>query len=107
MTVVRAPAGLRRSGRGLWHAVTGEHELSERERQLLRQAALTADLIDDLSARLAQGDLMSTTSQGPRVNPLVVELRQQRITLARLLAALRITDDDTRTTGPRGVYTMR
>ena len=55
---------------------------------------------------------MGATSQGPRVHPALVELRQQRIALARLLAALRVpTGEDTgraqHRTGVRGVYGIR
>jgi hypothetical protein len=54
---------------------------------------------------------MSSSSQGGRVHPALVELRQQRVTFTRLLTALRIptgeVTDDSRTQhrgGLRGVY---
>jgi len=54
---------------------------------------------------------MSESSQGPRVHPALVELRQQRIALARLFAALHIPtgEDEGRIQhrGTRGVYGIR
>lgn len=55
--------------------------------------------------------LMSETSPGPRIHPALVELRQQRVTFARLLTALRIPNGETvggsraqTRGGARGVY---
>jgi len=56
---------------------------------------------------------MGQTSQGPRIHPALVEARQQRVTFARLLTALRIPtgeDDSGRTQSrgaTRGVYGVR
>jgi len=85
-----APAGLRRSGRVLWRAVLTDFDLSEHEATILREACRTADHLDALQALLEAEGLMSETSQGSRIHPALVELRQQRVTFARLLTALRI-----------------
>ncbi|MFW6776262.1 hypothetical protein ACOACO_18420 [Nocardioides sp. CPCC 205120] len=90
MSAPRPPRGLRASGRELWKAVVTDFELTEHESTVLREACRTADSIDDLQTLLDNEGLMSSTSQGPRVHPALVELRQQRITLARLFAALRL-----------------
>jgi hypothetical protein len=110
-SVPRPPAGLRKTGRELWRAVLTDYELTEPERVLLLQAARTADLLDDLEARLQAEGLMAESSQGVRVHPCVVELRQQRIALARLWAALRVPIGEGSTStgrtehrGIRGVY---
>lgn len=105
----RPPSGLRGSGRALWKAVLVDFELSEHETIVLREACRTADSIDDLQALLDADGLMSQSSQGARVHPALVELRQQRLTFARLVSALRIPLEDVagRTqgrSGPRGVY---
>ena len=87
--------------------------LDEHEQATLLQACRLADLCDDLQRTIESEGLMSESSQGPRVHPAVVELRQQGIALARLLAALRIPAgeaDDGRTParpGARGVYAIR
>lgn len=105
----KPPSGLKRSGRALWRAVMGEYELEEHETTILREACRTADSLDALQTVLEQDGYMGETSQGRRVHPALVELRQQRITFARLLTALRIPQSEdegrTQTRGtPRGVY---
>ncbi|WP_270888623.1 terminase [Pedococcus sp. 5OH_020] len=109
--IPRPPAGLRGSGRALWRAVLNHYELDEHETTILREACRTADSLDGLQTLLENEGLISESSQGSRVHPALVELRQQRITFARLLTALRIPAGETpvigRTQhrgGPRGVY---
>jgi len=106
-------SGLRKSGRALWRAVLRDYELDEHETTILREACRTADSLDDLQALVDADGLMSSTSQGPRVHPALVEARQQRITLARLQAALRLPAGEEgegdsrrpqRRVGVRGVY---
>src|SRR4051812_23522988 len=107
----RPPSGLRASGRALWRAVLADFELAKHEEAVLREACRTADSLDDLQALLEAEGLTSETSQGRRVHPALVELRQQRIALARLFAALNIPigEDAGRTQhrGIRGVYGLR
>lgn len=105
----KPPTGLRKSGRALWRAVMRDYVLDEHETTILREACRTADSLDALEAQVEVDGIMSESSQGGRVHPALVELRQQRITFARLLTALRIpqgeTDGRTQSRGgPRGVY---
>ncbi len=105
------PPGLGRAGAGLWEAVVAQFELEKHEMLLLREACRTADLLDVLEDLVsAEGPLIGS-SQGPRTHPAVVEIRQQRIALARLLAAMRLPvgDEDVPArrggqVGVRGVY---
>lgn len=111
-SVPKPPAGLKTSGRALWRAVLRDYVLDEHEKTILREACRTADSLDGLQTLLDDEGLTSTSSQGVRVHPALVELRQQRVTFARLLTALRIpageTDDRTQQRGaPRGVYGLR
>jgi len=73
------------------------------------------DLLDALQADI---DTVGTTVEGPqgvKTNPSVVEARQQRVVLARLVAALGIPVDDEEDAvatrkppgRPRGVYGIR
>lgn len=103
------PAELRTSGRALWRAVLADYDLDAHERTILREACRTADALDGLQELLDTEGLMGQTSQGPRVHPALVEARQQRMTFARLVAALAIpaSDQDDRrhaSGAPRGVY---
>jgi len=105
-------AGLRKSGKALWSAVMRDYELDKHETVILREACRTLDSIDSLQHLLDREGLTSESSQGVRVHPALVELRQQRVTFARLLTALRIpTGEDSGRTqtrgGPRGVYSLR
>jgi len=87
----RAPAGLKTAGRALWRAVSEEFDLAEQERRLLVEAARCADQLDDLAAVIAE---QGTMGDDGKVHPAVVEARLQRLALARLLASLRVPDDD-------------
>lgn len=109
--IPRPPRGLGGPGRKLWRAVVEPFELEPHELGVLLEAARTADLCADLQLLLTESGLTADSPQGVRVHPAVVELRQQRVTLARLLASLRIpVEDDTgrvqRRTGARGVYAL-
>lgn len=109
--VPRPPKGPRTSGRALWKAVLTDFVLAEHESVVLREACRTADSIDDLQNLLDAEGLTSGSSQGVRVHPALVELRQQRIAVARLFAALHIptgeTEGRTQHRGARGVYGIR
>ena len=111
------PAGLRESGLRLWHSVVDLYELDEHELALLLQASRTADLLDELTEALDCDGAIHDTPQGARAHPAAVERRQQTVTLARLLAALRLpagADGDhqaharpPRRQGVRGVQAIR
>lgn len=110
MTKPKAPAGLKPGGRKLWTQVLDDYELAEHELQVLQQAARTVDQIDALEAIVQAEGPMQNSPQGRRVHPAVQELRQQRIVLARLLAALNIPTEDSESRqvrAPRGVYGIR
>ena len=106
-TAPKPPRDLARSGRALWRAVLADFDLDEHERQLLHETCRTRDLCDKLQTVLEQDGVMSESSQGVRVHPAAVELRQQRIVLARLLAALNVPtgeEDASKHRPPRGVH---
>src|SRR3954467_7144684 len=90
MTKPKPPRGAQRAGKALWDAVLDEYELEEHELLLLREAVRTVDTLDALEARVAADGPLLGSSQGERAHPALVEARQQRIALARLLAALRL-----------------
>lgn len=93
MTTSKIPAGLKDRGARLWSDVTSSLELETHEELLLLEACRTADLLDQLAAQAEGAPLTVTNARGDEVaQPLHVEARQQRINLARILAALRIPD---------------
>lgn len=84
------PKGLKTPGRRLWRDVVARFELERHEADLLTQACRTLDLIDALDQLVDGEGLM----RDGKAHPALVEARQQRITLARLLAALRLPDEE-------------
>lgn len=96
------------TGRGadLWDSLTQEFDFGAHDQSLLIEACRTLTLIDDLDERL---QTVGVTVAG-RANPLLAEIRQQRLVFARTIAALRIPDDDGNRpqnhVGVRGTYGM-
>lgn len=82
------PRGLRAAGKRLWEAVTSTFDLDPPEAALLEEACRTRDLLADLRAEIAQNPAVIDSNQGVRVHPAIVEARQQRLILAKLLTGL-------------------
>ncbi|HSJ43623.1 MAG TPA: hypothetical protein VK923_02945 [Euzebyales bacterium] len=62
---------------------------------LLAQACHTVDVIDQLETAIANDGVIAEGSRGQKVtHPAVDEIRLQRVTLARLLAALALPDSE-------------
>ncbi len=84
---------------------------------LLVQAVRTVDLLEELDERVRADGALHDSPQGLRAHPAAVEARQQRIALARLMAALRLPSGEEgdqqagvrpqRRVGARGVYGIR
>lgn len=112
------PAGTGPSGRKLWAALVADYVFDEHEMALLREAVRTVDMLDKLHDVVTRDGIMVViTREGivvdSKLHPALVESRQLKIALARLLAALRLPDgtegDSTqgrrqRRAGARGVY---
>ena len=97
-----------------------DYELEEHERALLAQAARTVDLLDELDKVVRREGAMVTSPHGLIAHPAAKEARAQGITLARLLAALRLPSGEEgdqqasararrpqRRSGARGSYGIR
>lgn len=111
----KAPKGTGPSGKKLWTAVLEKWVLDAHEMQLLVESCRTVDALDDLQTAVdADGVIVEDRFGAERAHPALVEARQLRVTLARLLAALRLPDgaegDESagrrsqRRVGARGVY---
>lgn len=111
MNGVKPPAGLRAPGKALWASVTAGYVLGGHELLILAEAARTADLLDLLEVEVRAGGAVVDSPHGRKANPAAVEARQQRLTLARLIVALRIPIEDatgrTQSRPLRGVYGAR
>ncbi len=115
MTTPKTPSGLGSAGRRLWRSALEDYQFDVHEELLLLQACRTADRLDRLEVEASQGTVTVTNYKGDQVaHPAMVEARQQSITLARLLAALRMPAGDEgemvrpqRRGGARGAYGVR
>ncbi len=111
------PAGTKAAGRRLWDSVLADYELEEHEAVLLAEAVRTVDLLAALDTAVRREGAIVESPQGRKANPAAVEARQQRIALARLLAALRLPAGEEgdlaagrrpqRRVGVRGVQSFR
>ncbi|MGQ9349724.1 terminase [Mycolicibacterium gilvum] len=106
----RPPAGLDTGGRKLWRELADVYEFDGAEPRLLAELCKQVDLVDALAAAVAEHGVMVRTADGDgvKLNTAVTELRQGRLAVARLVAALRLPDEGGRTEqrrqGVRGVY---
>lgn len=93
MSGTAVPQGTGPAGRTLWRSIVGPYDLEPHELAQLRSAVIVADRVAALDAEVDQGGVMITDpKRGPVVHPALVESRQQRLVLARLLAGLRLPD---------------
>jgi phage terminase small subunit len=110
-TGIKTPRGFGSAGRKLWDAAVAEFEWAQHELAMLEEACRTRDRIVQLDAKVSDDGMMIESSQGMRIHPGVAEARQQRLTLARLLATLGIPpltgDSLPAARGVRGVYSNR
>jgi phage terminase small subunit len=96
---MRAPSSLGNRGRALWvsvaKALPEDWEFDERERAILAMAARQADDLERLDNAIEQHGAMTTGSTGQLVvNPAVIEARQARLAINRLLGELSLPDED-------------
>lgn len=113
----KVPTGLRAAGKRLWASVVDVYDLDEHELALLVEAVRTVDVLAELDAAVRRDGPLVESPQGQKAHPAAVEARQQRIALARLLAALRLPSGEAgdhqasarpqRRVGARGVYGIR
>jgi hypothetical protein len=74
---------------------TGGFDLSSSELELLDEVARLLDEIDELRAAIQRNGISVAGSTGQaRVHPALGEVRQHRLALGRLLAQLRLPDDE-------------
>ncbi len=102
------PKGLGAAGKRLWRRIAGDYELDQRELLLLEAAARQADMVERLEAALVDSPLEVKGVAGqPVVNGLIVEARQGRTVLARLLGQLNLPDEDDRPMSARSQRARR
>lgn len=89
------PVGLGLAGARLWREVASDFTLRADETVLLASACATLDTIAKLEAAMVDQPLVVAGSMHQlREHPLLSELRQQRLTVAKLLHQLDLLDVD-------------
>lgn len=107
-TIPTPPAGLGEAGLDLWHAVVDRFEVEPHELRLLVETCRVADACAELQRAVDSAGLLD--GEG-RASAALVELRQERVLLSRLLVSLRVPLSDEgavkrpqRRGGSRGAY---
>lgn len=92
----RRPTGLGTTGRRFWNRVMADYDnLRADEAVVLEHACRVLDTIARLDAALADAPLTVRGSVGQeRENPLLSEVRQQRMALSRLVRQLDLPQPD-------------
>jgi hypothetical protein len=91
----RAPNGLLKRGKALWHSVIEVGKPNPAELAILYELCSVLDEIETLKANLRQSAPVVQGSTGqPRPNPLYAELRRHRELADRLARSLGVPSDD-------------
>src|SRR5688572_30107294 len=91
-----APKEFEEAGQELWDEIMSLYALRPDERRVLKDACHEVDLIERLESRLAHAHLLVKGSrQQVRLNAVVSEIRQHRLTLASLFRQLKLDEVDT------------
>jgi hypothetical protein len=96
------PDDLGPRGLALWRSIADEFDLPQHEAQLLHEAARVADRLDALHEVVKAQGVTIQSPHGVKAHPALTEARQQELVLTRLVASLRIPDEDDRRPQRRG-----
>lgn len=89
------PEGLGEAGRALWVSLTSVYVFTAYELLILDQACRLADSVDALAAAVEQDGVVVLGAAGQkRLNAAVVELRQARLGMAKLLGMLALPSSE-------------
>ena len=97
MTTKQAPMPprLEPAGKALWSALAGAYDFTPAESAMLATACRQADDVARLEHLLAdQGPIVEGSAGQPRLSPVLAELRQGRLDLAKLLDHLDLPGED-------------
>lgn len=99
MRRISPPDGLGRRGRALWTScLNSDDELTDSDnpmRAVALEAARLVDQLDTLQSIVDRDGEMISTTYGDKIHPAFAELQKGRSLLARLVASLRIPDEQT------------
>lgn len=93
MTLTKVPRDLGEAGSRLWQAVMADYRLADHERILLAEVCKQADLAAKLDEVIAEdGVIIKGASGQPKTHPAVSAASAARVSVQRLLAALKLPD---------------
>jgi hypothetical protein len=87
-TQLQPPDDLTGPGRDFFERIVAAFDLDDAEQAILLEAARTVAACAELERVVHQQGVTDVSSQGVRAHPALVELRQQRSVLLKLLKAL-------------------
>jgi hypothetical protein len=96
------PGDLGPRGLALFKSIADEFNLPQHERDLLHEAARVADRLDALDAVVRAEGVTVQSPQGVKTHPALSEARAQEIVLTRLIASLRVPDEEDQRSPRRG-----
>jgi hypothetical protein len=108
-----SPEGITGAGLELWNRLHDALEFTMTESQIAVELCRTVSLCELLAKELDALGPVIDGQRGIKVNPIAAELRQQRLTAARLIASLQIPAHPDAVEKPsskgavRGVYSVR
>lgn len=82
------------SGAALYAELSDLVEFDVHETALLIEACRVRDRLDELDKVVRADGVVVTSPQGVKAHPALVESRAQEVVFSRLLASLRIPDED-------------
>ena len=107
------PDGITGAGLERWNRLHDALEFTMTEHQITVELCRTVTLCELVDKELAITGPVVEGQRGLRMNPIAAELRQQRLTAARLVASLGIPPVDAHLAAPRsrngvrGVYRVK
>ncbi len=105
------PDDLGATGLALWRKLADVYEFEAQDLVVVTEACRVKDRLDALDAVVRSEGVTVTSPQGVKAHPALTESRQQQIVLTRLVASLRLPDEDgereQRRGGARGTYAGR
>lgn len=110
---ITAPEGITGAGLDLWNQLHSALDFTMTEHQITVELCRTVTLCELLDKELAVTGPVIDGQRGLKMNPIAAELRQQRLTAARLVASLDIPPLDPESARPRqrngvrGVYRVQ
>lgn len=88
------PADLGEAGLALWNELSESFDFETQEAVLLVEACRVKDRLDALDVVVRAEGVTISSPQGVKAHPGIVEGRHQQVVFSRLIASLRLPDEE-------------